>query len=196
MLEMLAGLLVALAALAVVLEPLLRPGSAPGVTPAGPDESDLVDVRDMDSPKVQALIALREIDFDRATGKLSDEDYATLKTKYEAAALAAIRAEEAVAGAGEAAGVAEAAGAAAASVSSAAPQVVAPVKGGNGARRVVCPTCGPRPETAPIFCSTCGRSLVVRGGGPRCRHCGAGLNDTARFCAECGGAVQAGGAGA
>jgi hypothetical protein len=29
-----------------------------------------------------AIDALREIEFDRATGKLSDDDYAALKTEY------------------------------------------------------------------------------------------------------------------
>jgi hypothetical protein len=175
--EMLAGLLVALAALAVVLEPLLRPAGIPA--PAdGPDEGDVADVRDLDSPKVQALIALREIDFDRATGKLSDEDYATLKAKYEVAALEAIRAEET---GPESAGEGGTTGAL---------RVPVPTKSGNGARRAVCPTCGPRPEKAPIFCSGCGRSLVIETVGPRCRHCGALLGSRARFCAECGGPVS------
>ena len=41
-----------------------------------------------------ALIALKEIDFDRATGKLSDTDYDTLKARYTAEALSAIREDE------------------------------------------------------------------------------------------------------
>ncbi|HWP36193.1 MAG TPA: zinc ribbon domain-containing protein [Gemmatimonadales bacterium] len=191
MLEMLAGLLVALAALAVVLEPMLRPGPARAQAggDGGQDESDLVDLRDLDSPKVQALIALREIDFDRATGKLSDEDYARLKAKYEGVALEAIRAE---ANASPAPAAPAAAPRVEGGLSAGAGRAVTAGKSGNGAHRAVCPACGPRPEPAPIFCSGCGRSLVVASIGPRCRHCGAALDEKARFCAECGGPVAAG----
>jgi len=40
-----------------------------------------------------AIDALREIEFDRATGKLSDVDYASLKESYTARALAELRAD-------------------------------------------------------------------------------------------------------
>ena len=167
MLELFAGVLVAFAALALVLEPLVRP--LPSAAPVGLDEADLVDLRDVDSPKVQALIALREIEFDRATGKLSDDDYARLKAKYEAVAVAAIKAEES------------------APVQSQPRTAERSVPAG----KAVCPACGPRPEAAPIFCSGCGRSLVVAGQGPRCSHCGGALSDHAKFCAECGSSVAA-----
>jgi hypothetical protein len=42
-----------------------------------------------------ALTALKEIDFDRETGKLSQADYEFLKAKYTALALEALREEEA-----------------------------------------------------------------------------------------------------
>src|ERR1051325_1963030 len=38
-----------------------------------------------------AITALREIEFDRVTGKLSDVDYAQLKTRYTQAAVNAMR---------------------------------------------------------------------------------------------------------
>ena len=41
-----------------------------------------------------AIDALREIEFDRATGKLSDDDYAALKTEYTRTALIEMRAGE------------------------------------------------------------------------------------------------------
>ena len=167
MLELIIGVLVAFAAIALVLEPLVRPlPVAHGGGDADADEAELVDVRDVDSAKVQALIALREVEFDRATGKLSETDYARLKARYEAEALAAINAEE----------------------SAPTWPVAAP---GTPAGRAVCPKCGPRPETAPIFCSGCGRSLVEVAQGTRCWHCGAGLADDAKFCAECGSSVTA-----
>src|SRR5690242_11092139 len=70
---------VLLAALAVwfVLQPIFRleaaGGSAGGAAGAGDDEPD----EDM-SARAVALRALREIEFDRATGKLSDADYDSL----------------------------------------------------------------------------------------------------------------------
>lgn len=135
MLELLAGLFVALAALALVLEPLARP-SAPELHTASGD--DTTDPLESTSPKVQALVALRELEFDRATGKLSDEDYLRLKAKYEAAALAAIEAEER-------------------GIAAPSPHAVHAVHAVHAA----CPVCGPRPEAAPIFCSSCGRSLIA-----------------------------------
>ena len=53
-----------------------------------------------ETPKGVALPALKEIEFDRETGKLSDADYELLKGKYTAAALEALRAEEAASAAG------------------------------------------------------------------------------------------------
>ena len=41
-----------------------------------------------------AIDALREIEFDRATGKLSDDDYAALKAEYTRTALVELRARE------------------------------------------------------------------------------------------------------
>lgn len=134
MLELLGGLLLAIAAVALVLEPLFR---SPGRAAAQSFESSPwdEDPLEAESPKVKALVALREIEFDRATGKLSEEDYTRLKAKYEREALAAIEAEEA--------GVVAQRGS------------VAATRGG-----AECPACGPRPEAAPVFCSSCGRLLV------------------------------------
>ena len=46
-----------------------------------------------------AIDALREIEFDRATGKLSDDDYAALKAQYTRTALVELRAQRSEAGA-------------------------------------------------------------------------------------------------
>ena len=86
-LELLAAALVGLAAVWLVLQPLLLPGRprTPVYEPPDPEET----------PKGVALAALKEIEFDRETGKLSDEDYAFLKGKYTGVALDALRAESA-----------------------------------------------------------------------------------------------------
>ncbi len=83
--EAIAAAAVGLAALAMVVEPLLRlrePSPAlfdpvqPEVTQTG-----------------AALAALKEIEFDRATGKLSEADYQSLIAAYTSRALEALRGE-------------------------------------------------------------------------------------------------------
>ena len=94
--ELVAGIVVAVAALALVLEPLVRGDVDQGAPTSPVDELDFTDIQESESPKIQALLALKEIEFDRATGKLSDEYYGALKKRYANVALAAIKAEDAV----------------------------------------------------------------------------------------------------
>src|SRR5882672_10457828 len=74
-----------------VLLPILRPPVESPDGEAAGDEGD--DPADDMSPQMVALRALKEIEFDRATGKLSDTDYEQLKAKYTQEALAAMRGE-------------------------------------------------------------------------------------------------------
>lgn len=177
LLESVAAVLIGLAVIALIISPLAGRQSAAVPTVDDPEDLD-------ETPKGVALAALRELEFDRATGKLSDEDYAALKTKYTAEALAVLRNEEAAAAA-PAAGPAE-------SGSSTAPAQDDPVEALVAERlrllqvgAVRCPTCGPRPEGDALFCSSCGRSLTVGG----CAECGAPLIPGSRFCENCGVAV-------
>ena len=75
------GTLLAIAALSFVLYPLLI-GAYPGPVEKTRDAS----------PDNTAIDALREIEFDRATGKLSDADYDSLKASYTQKAISAMRA--------------------------------------------------------------------------------------------------------
>jgi hypothetical protein len=176
MVELVVGVIVAIVAVGIVLEPLLRDGR--GSLHYGNDTDDaeedvLTDIEESESPKVQALLALREIEFDRETGKLSDEDYQSLKQRYAAAALDAINAEErTTAEASAAPGEMDAAEAAVQRVKS--------------RKNVECPSCGPRPERGAVFCSGCGRSLVVKHDRSRCWMCGSALSEGAKFCSGCG----------
>lgn len=176
--ELVAGLVVALAALAMVLEPLALAGGTAPAAARGPaeDEGEFEDLTESDSPKVKALLALREIEFDRATGKLADEDYVRLKARYESQAIAAIRAEE------------QSAREEAVPASDRAEEAIRRARQGGPH---VCPTCGPRPESNAVYCSSCGRSLVAASSAARCRVCGAALAESAKFCPECGGAIAA-----
>ena len=157
MLALVVGTLLAVAALAYVLYPLLF-ATAPGarrparVVPAGAAAGD-----------EDAVAALREIEFDRATGKLSDTDYAELKTRYTQRALAAMRAGG---GAGETGAV---------------DAVEAAVQAFR-ARLRRCARCGPRPEADAVYCSSCGAYLDEK-----CAGCGRVVEEAgAAFCAGCG----------
>lgn len=175
MLELITGIVVAVIALAVVLEPLLRSQGAGGTSPWDwvEDEDDLVDLEESGSPKVKALLALREIEFDRATGKLSDDDYASLKQQYSQAAIAAIKAEEAA--------DLEKAG-----TDQLPPDAEGVIARARSQRSGECPTCQYTLEPGSIFCSSCGRSLVEADASPRCWVCGEDRQMTASFCGECG----------
>lgn len=74
MIAMLVGTVLALAALAYVLYPLLRESDEHDVIKPGSSQRD--------GTEMTAVDALREIEFDYATGKLSDGDYRALKTSY------------------------------------------------------------------------------------------------------------------
>ncbi len=162
MLALVIGTLLAVAALAYVLYPLLFEASAMGERPA-PRASRVAST----GADEDAVAALREIEFDRATGKLSDADYDDLKTRYTARALEAMRA-------GGGAGLGEGVSAA----DDAAEAAVLAIR-----RRIrSCARCGPRPEADAVYCSNCGTYLDEK-----CAGCGRVVEEAgAAFCAGCG----------
>jgi hypothetical protein len=181
--EVVAAALVGLAVIALIIGPLA--GQSPSSSTEVDEPEDLEE-----TPKGRALAALREIEFDRATGKLSDEDYEALKSKYTAEALAVLRAETPAGEAGEAAGSSESPPVSeppAAPTASTDPveALIAERLRQLQAGSARCPTCGPRPESDALYCSRCGRSLSVGG----CAECGAPLIPGSRFCESCGVAV-------
>ena len=164
MTALLVGTVLALGALAFVLIPLFRASpsgpraSAPGGGGAEPSDA---------SPSESAIVALREVEFDRATGKLSDADYEALKAKYTGEALTALRAEDA----------------SAPNVSDAALEEMILAYRGDPRR---CPDCGIRPEADALYCSTCGRYLPGA-----CARCGAGVTEAeAKYCNRCGATLR------
>ena len=159
MVALLIGTALAVGALAFVLYPLFfePPAVARGVAP--PAEST-----------ESAIVALREIEFDRVTGKLSEADYNELKTTYSTRALAEMRA----------------AGAPAATPADLDP-VEARVRAYRQARKE-CGTCGLRPEPDAIYCSTCGAYLDAT-----CPGCAAVVAEpSAAFCSSCGSELAGG----
>ena len=167
--ETLAAALVGLLALFVVLRPIIWP-----VQPTDPVFEPL---DQEETPRGVALLALKEIEFDRETGKLSDEDYRFLKEKYSAQAIEALRAEEGSKAPDDVEALIAHRVRALRSAAASAPP---------GAR--VCATCGPRPEPDAAFCSTCGSKLPAA---TTCAHCGAALGADSRFCEGCGSRVAA-----
>lgn len=178
--EFVIALVVAAGAVWFTLQPIVRPAAAGwgwgGGLGGGGDAGDAEDPDEDTSPRAVALRALREIEFDRATGKLAEEDYVRLKARYESDAIAAIRAEE------------QSAREEARPASDRAEEAIRRARQGSSR---TCPTCGPRPESNAVYCSQCGRSLVAAPGAARCRVCGAALAQGAKFCPECGGAIAA-----
>ena len=150
--ELVAAVLIGLLATGTLLAPLIwppRPRTLSEDAAAGYVEFE-------ETARGQALLALKEIEFDRATGKLSERDYDELKTKYTARAVALLDAEAAV-GPGE--------------------------DPANVSAFPACPECGPRPERDAFICSTCGRPLpaVVT-----CTSCHTRLPAASSFCDRCG----------
>ena len=85
--EMVAAVLIGVLAMGMLLAPVIWPGAGTreAGNPVAPPELE-------DTARGQALIALKEIDFDRATGKLSEADYEELKARYAARAMALLEA--------------------------------------------------------------------------------------------------------
>jgi hypothetical protein len=167
MLELSLGILLAAGATYFVLLPILRPPVESASRDAGGDEGE--DPADDMSPQMVALRALKEIEFDRATGKLSDTDYEQLKAKYTQEALVAMRSERAPY-----------------AVSRAPESPTGALRTAHSAR---CPEHGARPERDAQFCSECGRRLGSAPG--YCARCGTALEDNARYCNRCGARVAA-----
>jgi hypothetical protein len=126
------GTLLALGALAYVLWPVIVMAERRATQPSapGPHDSPSAD------QEPDSIAALREIEFDHATGKLSETDYTALKSQYTAEAVAALRAREA-----------------------SDDPIEAEIRRVRAQTRV-CPMCGPRPEPAARYCSRCGAALT------------------------------------
>jgi rRNA maturation endonuclease Nob1 len=175
--EALAAAAVGLAVLWLVLQPVLRP-TGRGTMPLEPIDPE-------ETPKGIALTALKEIEFDKETGKLSDADYEYLKGKYTAAALDALRDEPKEVASDDIEAMVAAKVRALRSASAATPSDASTLPPGSNPP---CATCGPRPEPDAIFCSSCGRRLSLRA---VCDRCGAALSPDSRFCESCGSRVAA-----
>ena len=169
---LLAGTALALGALALVLSPLVGAGDDPPSVPRPRHPAD----DNPDNRPATAVDALREIEFDRATGKLSESDYAELRQRYTREALAELRAADTAVGMGTA--PRPSGSAAAVAPEDAVEAAIARAR----ARQQACGVCGPRPEPDALYCSSCGRYLPGC-----CTGCGTPIELVgSRFCTGCG----------
>ncbi|HJQ19965.1 MAG TPA: zinc ribbon domain-containing protein [Gemmatimonadaceae bacterium] len=150
------GTVLAVGALAFVLHPLF-------FGTMGPRDREIPIA---DGPRDEsAVVALREIEFDRATGKLSDSDYTELRRTYTQRALAEMRATP----------------------DASEDPIEARVRAYRQTHRD-CASCGLRPEADAIYCSTCGAYLEHT-----CPDCGSEIRESgAVFCSTCGGRLARG----
>ncbi len=163
-----AGIALALIALAVVLSPVFSDEVPTEVRP----ERRMVPKLEVDDEPVpgSAIEALREIEFDRETGKLSEEDYDGMKARYTVQALVELRERDAVRP-GARASTAQPA-------TDLAERLVKKYRPGS----TICHTHGLRPEPDALFCSECGAYLPGK-----CEQCGTAVSAAgAHFCTGCG----------
>ncbi len=166
---LLLGLVLALLAVFVVVLPILRP---PAATPRPSILFDEPEDDPVEHRKALALAALKEIEFDRATGKLSEGDYQAMLARYQKEAVEALKAAEtpeevpaAAAGASGGNGHARQPGATAAGV---------PASGGG------------MPSAEDAVERLIAETRKASRGKKYCTNCGAQLEGSGRFCVECG----------
>jgi cytochrome c-type biogenesis protein CcmI len=139
------------AVLFFVLQPLLSGRSAP----MGWSDEEMTDA---EARRRVSLLALRDVEYDRVTGKLDERDYQALKREISAEALAALEAEKAERQTA-AAGVGSGGGAIVLDLAT----ELRRVRQGLSSR-TTCRTCGHVNPSGSRFCSTCGGALGPGGG--------------------------------
>ena len=154
------GTVLALGGLSLVLSPLLGDTTTPSATETASTRRQSERDAAANVAVNGAVAALREIEFDRETGKLSDADYALLKQRYTQAAIDEMRSAKSA---------------------SAQDPVEAAIARAH-AQQQSCDECGPRAEPDAAYCSNCGRYLAGC-----CANCGARVEvASSTFCSNCG----------
>ncbi len=159
------GIVLAILAVLAVLDPIIRRQATPSVVDDEPEDDP------RERRKELALAALKEIEFDRATGKLSEGDYQAMLARYTKEAVEALHETEAVAAGGNGHGAPAAAGVAGLAAG-------AGGGGGGGARAA--------DDAIERLISD---ARVASKGKRFCSNCGAVLEGSGRFCVECGARV-------
>lgn len=180
------GVLLALVALIVLAYPILRRGPS-AAFPAEAGSSALVGLQlnqeqldELLARREAALQSLRELNFDRQVGKVSEEDFGAFETNLKLNAAGAYRAlDEWEAEADRCLG----------------PTLIRDytIRLESLRQGSACPACGRRAGANDRFCAGCGASLPAEPlvGGPSvapaaCPGCGRSAEQGDRFCAGCG----------
>lgn len=148
--------LMTFAAVSLALYPLFKYARGSSNAPRGIDPA----LENLLSQREATYSAIKDLEFDRVQGKLSEADYIELRAKYETKAVAVLQQLES-AGHTETPDLSHAA--------SAAP---------------VCPKCGTASAPGDRFCRTCGRALAAQ-----CPSCGSSIGEADHFCRKCGSLV-------
>lgn len=177
----------AFVAIAVISYPILRPKLDPDAVEGGEVDESVEDSA-LDSLVAQrdgVYAAIREIEFDRQIGNLSEGDYHDLRDRYKAKALATLKSIHDLEVAAAAAPRAQAHDVPEdnAEVED---EIEAAVRQRRGRRQTgpipsACPVCGTDGEPGANFCSGCGSPVEAR-----CENCGEPHSPADKFCADCG----------
>ena len=133
--------------------------------PIGLDETQS-ELRDLEEKKAQILSNIKDLDFEKASGKLTDADYESSRNDYMAQAAAVITRIDALA-----------------------PQKPKKKKSAKSKRTapeskaetITCASCGEANPKSSKFCLDCGSPVEAR-----CGACGETLPTAAKFCNACG----------
>lgn len=179
------GTVLALGGLTLVLSPLIGDDTEGAETDATSKSRAVRDRKSnrasTDIPSDSGVVALREIEFDRETGKLSDSDYLDLKQRYTKIALDEMRAASERDAVEAKAPIDAAASVPLVGADAALDPVEAAIQRAREAQRA-CEVCGPRPEPDAAYCSSCGRYLAGS-----CGECGTPVDLVgSHFCTNCG----------
>jgi hypothetical protein len=179
------GTVLALGGLTLVLSPLIGDDTDDAEADASSSARAARDRKSnrtsTDIPSDSGVVALREIEFDRETGKLSDSDYLDLKQRYTKIALDEMRAASERDAVDAKAPIDAAARVPVVGADAALDPVEAAIQRAREAQRA-CEVCGPRPEPDAAYCSSCGRYLAGA-----CGECGTPVDLVgSHFCTNCG----------
>lgn len=172
--------LVILGLLAAIAYPLVRGSS-------GEEEEIPQDpyLEELLSKKEATYSALKELEFDYGTGKLSEEDYAELRDEYKAKAVAILRdIDEAEEGDSIDSQIEHA-------VEELRVSARTPKRRAAAVAETVCTQCGVSNDLGDKFCSGCGELLAEEPKGNVCRNCGLDYQKGDKFCSGCGEALMA-----
>jgi len=179
--SLLLGLALLLASAFIVARPLFEP--------QGLLEKDLGPTETLLAQRDLVLTALRDLDFDHATGKITDEDYAPQRARLVAEGAAILKQLDEHRVAPRALDSVEAAIRARRKTPARADSAIESAIAARRAaplERITCSVCGAAAGAADKFCPKCGASL-----GSACPACGHAVRPTDKFCGSCGAQIAA-----